>query len=218
MKNKYKIEFIHESKAPKINYILTVCIPSLLYAIIIIYTIYTYYTCSVISNTTIELILTSTSLLILPTAIVLLNLIIRQLKIKPAFIFNDHEITKIHYPPLIYDTFLSIDVTDKKIRSIKEDKSNYNMYISYKFTTSTITSGYSTFIPAKYYAYTTANQQYLYQPTKFYIEVYKNNEAIYQENLEYFENVYFSNPYNQTINMSKFIQTAINDALNKLTD
>ena len=208
------IKFVHEHNAPKINYMVTAILPFAIYSISTLY-ILKYHIMDVTKVNTV--VLATLFLAITPFLIICFNIFLRYIKIKPAFIFNSHEITEIRYPPLIYDVLLSINLNEQNnIQSIAEvkDISQCNIHISYKFTISTMTNGYTTFIPTKYFAYASANQSYAYQPIKFDIEVYKNNEVVYTEDLEYFEKIYFSNPYNRTMNMNKFIQLAINDVLN----
>ena len=213
MKN--KIKFIPIRKSQRINYTLTALIPSIIYLILPCYMIYMrneYYSGNI--SKTIGLIALITAAVI-PIAIFIINFSLRYLSTKPSFIFDNNEITDIYYPPLIYEAYLLVNKKNNNIELIEETNciSEYNMDISYQFHTLVIQTGYSTFMLTGKFSYTSANQHNIYDPVKFDIEIYKNNILIYKENLRYFEKIYFSDPYNKTIDMNKFIKTAINDAL-----
>lgn len=212
MNNKFKINknitIIHENSIPKQNILLGYIIPY----IITFISGALGYLCI-----TQNILIISISILYIIIIITIVSRTIYIRKQKPGFIFNNKEIIKAHYPPLALNALLSIQKENNEIKVIEQitEPSDCYMHISYKFSTSDPSDFYYTF-GSLGFMFTGRTSKTLCSVARFDIEVYQNNTIIYKEDINYFENLYFSNPYNTKLDKSKFIQLAINDALQSL--
>ena len=118
-------------------------------------------------------------------------------KSKTLYLFNENQITKIHNPPTIFDGLLEIEEENKIIKSIKQvnEPSDKYIHIKYEFTKD-------------------GNK---YNCKQMDIELHDNTKIIYKENLSHFTKLYQASQFSKSMDISKFIQISINDALKLLS-
>jgi hypothetical protein len=146
--------------------------------------------------------------LLMPIIFALIIMSYRESK----FIYNNQEIVKIVNPPIILHMLLNIEFVNGKMHITHSDDMTKGICIEvdYKFYINTYTQQFPMYYNRTYIPY--AYQ--IYVPSYFNITIHKDNQEVYKEDLEYYENLYFSNwKNNNTMNIDKFIKTAINDAM-----